>query len=85
MANPQTRLVALILACLFFGYAIVNSLVFYQRGRHPEAYRSRSMADFVGSPRYGKTVWLSGMVGVAGFAFASWRLVILILTMMHAR
>lgn len=85
MQDSHTRLAALIFACIFFGYSIVNSLVFYQRGRRPETYKSKPIADFVRSPRYGKTVWLSGVIGVVGFAYASWQLVILIVRMMGSQ
>ncbi|MGH7843175.1 MAG: hypothetical protein ACREQT_16860 [Candidatus Binataceae bacterium] len=83
MTETHTRLIAEIFACIFFGYSIVNSLVFFQRGRRPENYKSKPIADFVRSPRYGQTVWISGMVGVVGFAIASWMLVLTVMQMLH--
>ncbi|HLW69449.1 MAG TPA: hypothetical protein VKS22_02390 [Candidatus Binataceae bacterium] len=83
MTETHTRLLAEIFACIFFGYSIVNSLIFFQRGRRPENYSSKKIGDFVRSPRYGQTVWLSGVVGVIGFAVASWMLVATVLQMLH--
>jgi hypothetical protein len=76
MSDLRTRLLAEIFACIFFGYSVVNSLIFFQRGRRSESYKSKPIADFVRSPRYGQTVWISGIVGVIGFLVASWMLVL---------
>jgi hypothetical protein len=72
------HLLALIFACIFFGYAAVNSLVFYQRARRAGNYDSKALADFVRSRRYVQTVWISGAIGVIGFAISSWLLLLAI-------
>jgi hypothetical protein len=84
MSETYTQLIALIFACIFFGYAMINSLVFYRRARRAGDNRNEAIDKFVRSPRYGQTVWMSGIIGVIGFAIASWRLVILIWKMMHS-
>lgn len=68
------HLLALIFACIFFGYATVNSLVFYRRARRVEGYSNQRMGAMVRTPGYGRAVWLSGIVGAIGFALASWKL-----------
>jgi len=83
MTDIHTRLLAEIFACIFFGYSIVNSLIFFQRGRRPENYSNKKIGDLVRSPRYGQTVWVSGVVGVIGFAVASWMLVMTVMQMLH--
>ena len=67
---------ALVFACVFFGYAMVNSLIFYARARRDREYSSKAMNEFAKSPRYGQTVWISGVIGAIGFTIASWRLLI---------
>lgn len=74
MESTRSHLFALIFACIFFGYAMVNSLVFYARARRQREYRSKAITDFVQSPRYGQAVWMSGIVGAIGFTIASWKL-----------
>jgi len=69
------HLLALIFACIFFGYAMINSLVFYRRARRVERYRNEKMGELVKKPGYGRAVWISGIVGAVGFAIASWELV----------
>ena len=76
MAPNRSHLFALLFACVFFGYAMVNSLVFYARARRAREYRSKALTDFVKSPRYGQTVRISGIVGAVGFAIASWELML---------
>ena len=80
----RTNIVALLFACVFFGYAMVNSLVFYARARRQREYRSKTLTDFAKSPRYGQTVWISGIVGAVGFAIASWRLMIELWALWHS-
>jgi hypothetical protein len=72
--SGEGHVLALVFACIFFGYAMINSLVFYRRARRVENYRNKLINDFVRSPRYGQTVWISGIIGAAGFAVASWKL-----------
>ncbi len=76
MSSGSSHIGALIFACIFFGYAMVNSLIFYSRARRDREYSSKAMNEFAKSPRYGQTVWVSGIIGAIGFAIASWRLVI---------
>jgi hypothetical protein len=84
MSNDHPNLPALIFACIFFGYAIVNSLVFYRRARQARQYPSAAVTKFARSPRYATTVWISGLVGIIGFTIASWRLTIALWSMLHA-
>jgi hypothetical protein len=84
MHNPARTLVMSIFACLLFGYAAVNCLVFYRRMRQQAAdYKGRPLENFVRSPQYGWTMWLTGAVGVVGFAFSSWELIVSIVAIMH--
>lgn len=83
MSESHPSLILLILACVFFGYAMVNSLVFYRRARRTEGYQRQEMAHLVRSRVYGRTVWLSGIIGAIGFTIASWRLVLVVWAMMH--
>jgi hypothetical protein len=76
MSDTHSHLLMLVFACIFFGYALVNSLVFYRRARRVDAYRNKAMADFARSRRYGQTVWLSGVIGAIGFTVASWELIL---------
>jgi hypothetical protein len=76
MADTHSHLLMLVLACVFFGYALVNSLVFYRRARRIDAYQNKAMAEFARSRRYGQMVWLSGIIGAIGFAVASWELIL---------
>jgi hypothetical protein len=78
MANAPTHPLMLVLACVFFGYATVNSLLFYRRARRDDLYQKPAMKEFVRSRRYGQMVWLSGIVGAVGFAVASWKLILLL-------
>ena len=76
MSDTRAHLLMLVLACIFFGYALVNSLVFYRRARRVDAYQNKAMADFARSRRNGQTVWLSGIIGAIGFTVASWELLL---------
>lgn len=76
MTSGNSHLFALIFACIFFGYAMVNSLIFYTRARRNREYTSKAINDFAKSPRYVQTVWISGVIGAIGFTIASWRLLI---------
>jgi hypothetical protein len=83
MFGDHPNIPALIFACIFFGYAMVNSLVFYRRARARRQYRSRMLTDFAKTRRYGFTVWISGIVGALGFAIASWKLTVALWSMLH--
>jgi len=83
MSDTRPHLLLLILACIFFGYALVNSLVFYRRARRVEGYQRKALADFARSRRYGQTVWISGVIGAIGFTIASWELVLALWAMLH--
>lgn len=77
MSGAESRLATSAVACVFFGYAAINSLVFYRRTRRQmEEYKNRPLERLVHSPQYNWTMWMTGIIGVIGFAIASWRLVI---------
>lgn len=84
MSGEHPNIVALIFACIFFGYAMVNSLVFYRRARAARRYRSQAITDFTKTPRYTFTVWISGIIGAVGFAVTSWKLTLALWSMLHA-
>ena len=84
MAPSGRNIIALLFACIFFGYAIVNSLVFYARARRDREYKSKALTDFAKSRRYGQTVWTSGIIGAIGFTVASWQLIIQLWAWWHA-
>ncbi|HXZ86982.1 MAG TPA: hypothetical protein VEF07_00330 [Candidatus Binataceae bacterium] len=80
MAGPEKRLLLSIFACIFFGYAVLNCLVFYRRTRRQaENYEGRPFAAFVRSPHYDRTLWLAGTIGAVGFLVSSWQLVLSLL------
>ena len=83
MQSGPSHLLALIFACIFFGYAMVNSLVFYSRARRERQYRSKAITEFAKSPRYGQAVWVSGIIGAIGFAIASWKLALELWARLH--
>ena len=76
MSTTRAHPLMLILACIFFGYAVINSLVFYRRARRADVYQDKRMAEFVRSRRYGQAVWTSGVIGAIGFIIASWELIL---------
>ena len=76
MVSGNSHIFALLFACIFFGYAMINSLIFYARARRDRRYTSKAMTAFAKSPRYGQTLWISGVIGAIGFTIASWRLLI---------
>ena len=78
MSTAQTHPLMLVMACVFFGYAMINSLLFYRRARRDDLYQNPAMSQFVRSRRYGQMVWLSGIVGVVGFAVTSWKLLLIL-------
>jgi hypothetical protein len=90
LSDPERRLVTSLMACVLFGYAAVSCLVFYRRMRkriaeygQPEHEGPRRLERMVRSPQYGLTLWLTGTIGVIGFAIASWELVLSLLVILH--
>ncbi len=90
MADPERRLITSLLACGLFGYAAVSCLVFYRRmRRRMSEYKERRQGRLrywermVHSPQYGLTMWLTGAIGVIGFAIASWQLVLSVLAILR--
>jgi hypothetical protein len=91
LSDLDRRLVASLLACGLFGYATVSCLVFYQRMRRriseykePKHGGPHYVERVVRSPQYGLTMWLTGAIGVIGFAIASWQLVLSLLAILRA-
>lgn len=86
MAGPEKHLVLSIFACIFFGYAVLNCLVFYRRTRRQaEKYEGHPFAAFVHSPHYDRTLWLAGTVGAIGLLVSSWQLVLSLLAILRSR
>jgi hypothetical protein len=84
VTQAETRLLTSAIACVFFGYAAINSLVFYRRTRRQvDEYRDRPMERLVRSRQYDWAIWTTGIIGVIGFAVASWRLVLTTLAILH--
>jgi hypothetical protein len=77
LSDPEKRLVVSIVACIFFGYAAVNCLVFYRRTRQQAAdYKNRPLEGLIRSPQYNWTIWFTGVIGAVGFLISSWQLVL---------
>ncbi|HZP46332.1 MAG TPA: hypothetical protein VFB15_11850 [Candidatus Binataceae bacterium] len=83
-APSHPHVAALVFACIFFGYAMVNSLVFYRRARAEREYPSAALTGFVKTRRYAVSVWLSGIIGTVGFMVASWKLMLVVWSLIHA-
>ena len=84
MSDPEKRLVTSLLGCGLFGYAAVSCLVFYRRMRRRiTEYKDQPLERMVHSPQYGLTMWLTGAIGVIGFAVASWQLVLSVLAILR--
>jgi len=84
LSDPERRLVTSLLACGLFGYAAVSCLIFYRRMRHRiSEYKDAPLERVVHSPQYGLTMWLTGAIGVIGFAIASWQLVLSLLSILR--
>jgi hypothetical protein len=47
-------------------------------------YKAAPMERLVHSPQYGLTLWLTGAIGVIGFAIASWKLVLSVLEILNS-
>lgn len=77
MTQAETRLLTSAIACVFFGYAAINSLVFYRRTRRRvEEYKGRPMERLVRSRQYDWAIWTTGIIGAIGFVISSWRLIL---------
>jgi hypothetical protein len=77
LSDPEKRLVASIVACIFFGYAAVNCLVFYRRTRQQVTdYKNRPLEGLIRSTQYNWTIWFTGAIGAIGFLISSWQLVL---------
>jgi hypothetical protein len=75
-----------LLASVFFGYSAINCLVFYRRTRaRVSQYKNLPLEGVVHSPQYNWTLWLTGAVGVIGFSFSSWQLVISAFALLRSR
>lgn len=86
MSEPVNHLLMSLLASVFFGYSAINCLVFYRRTRaRVSQYKNRPLEGIVHSPQYNWTLWLTGAVGVIGFAISSWQLVISAFALLHSR
>ena len=84
MSEPERKLVASLMGCVFFGYAVVNCLVFYTRTRSEAGeYRGRVLSGFVRSPQYGWTIWITGAIGAIGFVVASWQFILSVVAIAH--
>jgi hypothetical protein len=84
LSDPERRLAASLLACMLFGYAAASCLVFYRRMRRRiSQYKDAPLERVVHSPQYGLTMWLTGAIGVIGFAIASWELVLSLLAILR--
>jgi hypothetical protein len=85
-----------LLATIFFGYSAINCLVFQRRNQTRIAeYKDRPLESIVHSPRdeeddaafysrHSWTLWISGVVGVIGFAVSSWQLVLSTIALLHS-
>ncbi len=73
-------------ASVFFGYSALNCLVFRRRTQaRVDAYKNQPLQGLVRSPQYNWVLWISGAVGVIGFAVSSWQFVLNAIVMLHAR
>ena len=83
MSDPEKRLLLALLGCVSFGYAIASCLLFYRRMRLRAAqYTNRPLEGFVRSPLYNMTLWVTGLIGIAGFVISSWQLVLSLLAIL---
>jgi hypothetical protein len=85
VSEAARRLITSLFACGLFGYAAISSLVFYARMRRRiDRYKNLPLERLVHSPQYGIGMWLTGAIGVIGFAVASWQLVLSLMAIMRA-
>lgn len=84
MTDAQRHLLTSLFACVFFGYAAIDCLVFYRRTRRQALeYKNRPLEGFVRSPRYNWTIWITGTIGAIGFLISSWQLIINLAAMLR--
>ena len=80
MPEPEKRLLLALLGCVSFGYAIASCLLFYRRTRLRAAQYTH--LPFERSPLYNMMLWITGVVGIAGFVISSWQLVLSLLAIL---
>jgi hypothetical protein len=80
MPEPEKRLLLALLGCVSFGYAIASCLLFYRRTRLRAAHYTHLPLER--SPLYNMTLWITGVVGIAGFVISSWQLVVSLLAIL---
>ena len=84
MSEPAKHLLTSLIACVFFGYSAINCLVFHRRtDARVQAYRNQPLEGLVHSQQYNWALWISGAIGVIGFAVASWQLVLSAMVMLR--
>ena len=77
MGQAGKPLLTSLIACILFGYAAINCLLFYRRTRARVGhYKNPALDRFVNSRQYNWTIWIAGGVGAIGFLISSWRLVL---------
>jgi len=75
--EPGKLLLTSLIACILFGYAAINCLLFYRRTRERAGhYKNPALERFINSRQYNWTIWIAGAVGAIGFVISSWRLVL---------
>jgi hypothetical protein len=85
LSEPAKHLLMSLLASIFFGYSAINCLVFRRRTQAQiEAYRNQPLEGLVHSPQYNWTLWISGAIGVIGFAVSSWQFILNAVILLHA-
>jgi hypothetical protein len=52
--------------------------------RRISEYKDAPLERVVHSPQYGLMMWLTGAIGIIGFAIASWQLVLSVLAILRA-
>ncbi len=80
MPEPEKRLLLALLGCVSFGYAIASCLLFYRRTRLRAAQYNHLPLER--SPLYNMMLWITGVVGIAGFVISSWQLVLSLLAIL---
>lgn len=86
MSSPLQNLLISLGACIFFGYSAFSCVIFHRRTRERAAqYKNQPLEALVRSPQYNWALWLSGVIGVGGFAVASWQFVLSAIALLHAK
>jgi hypothetical protein len=86
LSPPLQNLLISLGACIFFGYSALSCVIFHRRTRERAAqYKDRPLETLVRSPQYNWALWLSGVIGVGGFAVSSWQFVLNAIALLHAR